>query len=134
MNFIVDNWLLFSVAIVSGGLLVAPLLRGGGAGALSAAGAVQLINREKGVLIDLSEPEAFAQGRPAGARNLPLGQLEERLPAVVKNKALPLIFVGQGGQGARARAIAQKLGYEKAQVLGGGLKSWKDANLPVDRN
>jgi rhodanese-related sulfurtransferase len=33
----------------------------------------------------------------------------------------------------RAVAIARKLGYEKAQSLTGGLKSWRDANLPVER-
>jgi rhodanese-related sulfurtransferase len=29
--------------------------------------------------------------------------------------------------------VAKKLGYEKAQVLGGGMKAWKDANLPVEK-
>jgi rhodanese-related sulfurtransferase len=29
--------------------------------------------------------------------------------------------------------VAKKLGYDKAQVLAGGLKSWKEANLPVEK-
>jgi rhodanese-related sulfurtransferase len=33
----------------------------------------------------------------------------------------------------RAEGIARKLGYEKAQAMAGGLKSWKDANLPVEK-
>ena len=28
---------------------------------------------------------------------------------------------------------AKKLGYEQAQAVAGGLKSWKDANLPVEK-
>jgi rhodanese-related sulfurtransferase len=30
-------------------------------------------------------------------------------------------------------AIAKKLGYEKAQSLGGGLGAWKAANLPLEK-
>ena len=28
---------------------------------------------------------------------------------------------------------SKKLGYEQAQALGGGLKAWKDANLPLEK-
>mgnify|MGYP003601017803 FL=1 len=38
-----------------------------------------------------------------------------------------------GGRANRALAVAKKLGYEQAQVLGGGLKSWKEANLPIEK-
>ena len=36
-----------------------------------------------------------------------------------------------GGRANRALAVAKKLGYEQAQVLGGGPKSWKEANPPI---
>jgi rhodanese-related sulfurtransferase len=63
-----------------------------------------------------------------------LNQLEEKLPGVVKNKALPVILVCQSGaRSNRALAIARKLGYEQAQSLGGGLSAWKAANLPVEK-
>ncbi|MEI8324283.1 MAG: rhodanese-like domain-containing protein, partial [Betaproteobacteria bacterium] len=65
----------------------------------------------------------------------PLNQLEEKLGAAVKNKALPLILVCQSGaRSNRAVAIAKKLGYEQAQTLSGGLASWKAANLPLDKS
>jgi rhodanese-related sulfurtransferase len=35
----------------------------------------------------VSETEEFAAGHIVGARNIPLNQLEQRLPEVVKNKA-----------------------------------------------
>ena len=57
-----------------------------------------------------------------------------RLPEVVKNKQLPVILVcASGGRAVRAQGIARKLGYEKAQAMAGGLKSWKEANLPVEK-
>jgi rhodanese-related sulfurtransferase len=60
--------------------------------------------------------------------------LEEQLPLVVKNKNLPVILICQvGGRASRAAAQAQKLGYERAQALAGGLKSWREANLPVEK-
>jgi len=95
---------------------------------------VQLINREKAVVIDVSETEEFAAGHVGGAKNVPLGQLEERLPQVVKNKALPLVFVcAKGARAQRAVGVAKKLGYDNAQALAGGLKAWKEASMPVEK-
>ena len=134
MNFIVENWMLIAVAVSSGALLLWPLVKGATGGALSPAGAVQLINRERAVVVDVCEPEEFSAGHVGGAKNVPLGTLEQRLPEVVKNKTLPLILVcASGGRAVRAEGIARKLGYEKAQAMAGGLKSWKDANLPVEK-
>ncbi len=134
MNFFIDNWMLISVAFASGAMLLWPVVQGATGSGLSTAQAVQLINRERAVVVDVSEAEEYAAGHVGGARNVPLGQLEQRLPEVVKNKTLPLILVCPNGARAnRALAAAKKLGYEKAQVLGGGLKTWKEANLPVEK-
>ena len=135
MKFLIDNWMLISIALASGGMLVWPLVAGGmSAGALNASGAVQLINREKAVVVDVCEASEFAAGHVTGAKNIPLGELEARLPGIIKNKALPVILVcASGVRSGRAVAIAKKLGYDQAQSLGGGLKAWKDANLPVER-
>lgn len=136
MNFLLEpqNLVLILAALVSGGMLLWPLLVSGSQGAaVSTAEAVQLINREKGVLIDVSEPEEFAKGHAVGARNIPFGQIEghKSLPS---NKALPLVLVcPTGARAGRAAGMLRKLGYEKAQVLAGGLKAWREANLPVDK-
>jgi rhodanese-related sulfurtransferase len=135
VKFVIDNWSLFLIVIVSGALLIWPLIRGAVGGSLTPNRAVQLINRDKAVVIDVRETEEFASGsRMAGARNIPLGELETRLPSVVKNKALPLILMcPTGGRASRALPIVKKLGYEQAQVMAGGLKAWKDANLPLEK-
>lgn len=126
--------MLISIAVVSGALLLMPVIQGAATAGLSPAGAVQLINREKAVVIDVSEAGEFAAGHVGGAKNLPLDQLEEKLPATVKNKALPLILVcSSGARANRALAVAKKLGYEQAQCLAGGLKSWKEAKLPLEK-
>lgn len=127
--------MLISVALASGGMLFWPLISSGmNAGALSASAAVQLINRQKAVVVDVCEASEFAAGHVTGAKNVPLSELEARLPGVVKNKTVPLIMVcASGARSSRAVAIAKKLGYEQAQSLGGGLKAWKDANLPYEK-
>lgn len=135
MNFITENWALIALVFASGLMLLWPVLQGGGPGSLNVSAAVNLINREKAVLLDVSEVEEFATGHPGGARNLPLGQFEERLTQVVKNKTLPLILLcPSGARARRAEAMAKKLGYEKAQALTGGLRAWKDANLPLEKS
>jgi len=134
VKFIVDNWMLILIALSSGGMLAWPMVRGANAGSLTAQGAVQLINRERAVVVDVREPEEFAAGHVTGAKNVPLNQLEQKLPTAVKNKSLPLLLVcASGSRAQRAVATAKKLGYEQAQAVAGGLKSWKDANLPLEK-
>jgi rhodanese-related sulfurtransferase len=90
------------------------------------------MNREKGVVVDVCGAEEFAQGHVKGAVNVPLDQLESSLEKTVKNKGTPVIMVcAAGARSKRAQAVAQKLGYEKVHSLNGGLKAWKEANLPV---
>jgi len=134
VKFIIDNWMLISIAVASGGMLLWPVVQGAGGGGLVPAAAVQLINREKAVVIDVCEPGEFAAGHVVGARNVPLGELETKLGAAAKNKTVPLILVCQSGaRSGRAVAIAKKLGYEQAQSLGGGMSAWRAANLPVEK-
>ncbi|QNN56541.1 rhodanese-like domain-containing protein [Diaphorobacter ruginosibacter] len=134
MKFILDNWYLLLIALVSGSMLFYPMLKGAGAGSLSTAQAIQLINREKAVVIDVCEPEEFAAGHVKGAKNVPLGQLEEKLPQTVKNKAVPVILVcAKGARAQRAVGVAKKLGFDNAQALSGGLTAWREASLPVEK-
>ncbi len=135
MKFIIDNWMLIMVAASSGGLLMWPVIKGSATSGLSPNDAVQLINREKAVVIDVCDASEFAGGHVGGAKNAPLGELEKKLPELVKNKATPLIFVCQsGGRSSRASAIAKKLGYEKSHNISGGLGGWKAASLPVEKS
>lgn len=132
-NFLLDNWMAVAVALVSGSLLLLPILQGGNGGGLNPSAAVLLMNREKAVVVDVCESPEFAVGHVMGARNVPMAQLEEKLASVVKNKALPLVLVCKtGARSARAVAIARKLGYEQAQSINGGMAAWRAANLPID--
>jgi rhodanese-related sulfurtransferase len=134
VKFIIDNWMLIAVALGSATMLFLPQIKGAAGGTLTAAGAVQLMNREKAVVIDVSEPEEFALGHMNNAKNVPYAQLEDKLASQVKNKELPLILVcTSGARSNRAVSVAKKLGFANVQALAGGLKSWREANLPLEK-
>lgn len=136
MKFLLDHWYLVVSALLSGGLLAWPALRGGsgGAGRVSTAEAVTLINREKAVLIDVSEPNEFANGHAANAKNAPFGSLEGH-KALPSNKALPVLLIcPTGARAQRAVGTLKKLGYERAAAIVGGLAAWREAQLPVEKS
>lgn len=133
MTFLIENWMLILLAATSGGLLLWPVLQNSAGGSVGTAEAVRLINREKGVLVDVCEPSEFAAGHAVGARNIPLGSLSgsKDLPS---NKALPVVLMcASGARASRAAGLLRKAGYDKAAVVSGGMKAWRDAGLPVER-
>ena len=126
------------MAVTSGGLLLLPALQGARAGGgVGTTEAVRLINREKGVLIDVAEPAEFAAGHAAGARNVPFGQIDsdsgkKGLPT---NKTVPLVVMcPSGARAGRAVALLRKAGYEKAVAVSGGTNAWREASLPVEKS
>lgn len=129
MKFLIDNWPLILMAVTSGGLLLwQSLQKGSGVGP---AEAVRLINKEKGVLVDVAEPAEHQASHAAGARNIPFGSLEgsKDLPS---NKALPVVLLcPSGARAGRAAGLLRKAGYENAVAVTGGLAAWKEAGLPL---
>ena len=136
MSFIAENWILILIAFISGGLLVWPMVNkaAGGGTAVGTSEAVRLINREKGVLIDVGEPGEYGQAHASGARNVPFGQLEgsKDLPT---NKALPVIVLcPTGSRAGRAAGLLRKAGYDKAVSVSGGNAAWREAQLPMEKS
>jgi rhodanese-related sulfurtransferase len=132
VNFLIDNWMLLALALASGFALLLPVLTKGSG--LDPHAMVQLMNRDKAVVIDVCEPDEFARGHVIGAKNVPLGQIDDKLAQVVKNKSTQVIMVCQvGARSARAAAAARKLGYENAHSLSGGLRAWLAASMPTEK-
>ncbi len=133
MEFLLQNWFLIAAAIVSGGLLLWPQLSGAQAEGIAPAEAVRLLNKERAVFIDVSEPDEFKGFHAAQARNVPLGSVATagQLPA---NKDTPLVmFCPRGARAAKAAALARKQGHTRVSVLKGGTNAWQEANLPVEK-
>jgi hypothetical protein len=83
-----DNWMLISVALASNGMLMWPLVTGSmNAGALTASGAVQLINRESGDH-RCAQTDGHSCNYTSAAPRTCLAQLEDKLP-VRSKQSLP---------------------------------------------
>ena len=77
IEFIQKNIWLVMIAVASGAMLIWPLiskrfLRGKEVGVVQA---VQLINREDAVILDVREAAEFKTGHIPHARNIPVGRL-----------------------------------------------------------
>ena len=136
VEFVQHNILLIAVAVVSGGMLIWPYLRGGvgGGASVDAAGATRLINREDAVVVDVREPNEYGAGHILGARNLPLSRIADGAAELAKRKAKPIIlYCDSGNRSAKAVGLLKKQGFERVVNLAGGIAGWRQAGLPVEK-
>ena len=136
MSFIQNNWMLILVFVLSGGMLVWPLVsrRLSPTKDVGNVGATQLVNASNAVLLDVREPAEFAAGRLPKAVNIPLSQIKIRAAEVAKFTGRPVVVYCERGQRSRHAAGAlAKVGLTDVYNLTGGFRAWKDAGLPVER-
>lgn len=135
VDFVRNNFLLVMVALVSGGMLLWPLVRRTTGGPwVSTTQATHLINREDAFVIDVREPNEFAAGHVLGAKNLPLARLEAPGADLAKKKERPVIVYCDGGdRSAKALATLKKQGFTRVANLSGGIAAWQQAGLPVEK-
>ncbi len=130
------NMLLLGVTVVSGGMLLWPLLSrlskpGKEVGPLQA---VQLMNRRDAVVVDVREAGEYATGHITGARHIPQAQLQSRLKELDKVKGKPIIVACATGNRSRAAsALLEKQGYAEVYSLQGGLAAWRQAGMPLEK-
>ncbi len=136
MSYLAENWYWIAAATASGaGLLWLQLREGMASGGVSPQDAVMMINREKAVVIDVSTPEEFAAAHVKGARNIPLDQLATATKGLPVNKTLPVLVVcATGLRSGKAVSQLKQMGHERTQLINGGMKAWRAANLPFDKN
>ncbi len=94
-------------------------------------------------VIDVREPDEFAEGHIPGAVNIPRGLLEFEVdghPAVawrsaeeLSHRERPLVlYCLSGGRSTLAAAALKGLGFSSAMSLQGGILHWADAGHVVD--
>lgn len=128
MEFLAHNYYWILLALASGGMLVWPLVRGSGRHGVSAAQAVQLINRNNAIIIDVRSKEEFAAGHLVNARHIAAAELAERSKELTKFKRQPVILVCQTGtRSAPLVKTLQEAGFEQTLNLDGGIADWQKA-------
>ncbi len=135
MDFIQQNLLLVAIALISGGMLLAGLWRRPDTRfALSPTQATLLVNRHEGVLLDVREVSEYVAGHIPESRNIPQGDLNDRLGDLENSKEKPIVVVCRNG--SRAQGVCRELagrGFGKAHCLSGGIEAWQAAGLPLKK-
>lgn len=100
---------------------------------IDSAEAVQLVNNDEGVFLDVRSDDEFRKGHIVESHSVhPTDIKEGKTPSIDKFKGRPVIVVDANG--FASTKIAEQLvkhGFEKVYVLKEGIAGWKAANLPT---
>ncbi len=110
------------------------LTSGGSGGAYKNVSVNDLKNSSEAnkLILDVRQPDEFAQGHVPGAKLIPLGNLKARL-AEVPNDAPVYVVCQSGGRSQTASDLLSKNGKSDVRNVQGGTSAWKAAGFPVQR-
>jgi rhodanese-related sulfurtransferase len=137
MSFIAfaeKNWILFLAFLLSGAMLLWPVLqrRMSPVKEIGTVNVTQLINHQNALLLDVREASELAGTKLPNAVHIPLSQLKDRVGELAKMTSRPVVvYCGLGRRARGAGSILANAGFANIYMLGGGLKAWKDAGLPL---
>ena len=89
------------------------------------------------IVVDVRGPDEFIGelGHIASARNVPLPELERRIPELAAFKAVPLVLVCRTDKrSANAAPVLRSAGFEHVTVLRQGMVQWNRDALPIERH
>ena len=83
-------------------------------------------------LLDVREPWEYQEGHVPGAQLIPLGELEQRVNEVPRDR--PILAICHSGQRSLAAAgYLLQLGYNSVSNVDGGTAAWIERGFPVDK-
>ncbi len=86
-------------------------------------------SKQKHLLLDVRQPDEFKGGHIAGAKNISVQTLEQRLNEVPKSQPI-VLYCRSGNRTKAAVQILSKAGYSQVYDLG-GIMQWQAQGLPV---
>jgi rhodanese-related sulfurtransferase len=101
---------------------------------VNAAQAVQVLNKDNVIILDVREQRELQSGVIKGARTIPVSEVSKHLADFEKNKNHPfLVYCGSGNRSGYACNTLIKNGFDDVYNLTGGIMSWKSENLPLKK-
>lgn len=101
---------------------------------LTPAGAIQLMNNEDVVLLDVREPTETVAGKISKAIQIPAGSVGKRVDELQKHKdKTVIVYCKTGARSGVACSELNKAGFDKVYSLSGGITAWQEAHLPISR-
>ena len=121
-----------SLVILSGLLIIVELIRLKlTAARLTPLQLTQLINHQHALVVDLRPADQFAKGHIIDALSLPVSEFKEKSKKIEKMKTRPLVLVcTKGLESPKIAADLKNKGFQ-VHILGGGISSWVNADLPL---
>ena len=130
-EFLAQQWLL-TAALLS--VIVMLILHEGrkSGPSLTPQQAINLVNSNDGIFLDLRDAGAFSKGHIVGAVNIPASKLPERMVELEKYKDKPIVLVCKMGQQASAAGKQLKAAnYSQVNKMTGGMMEWGNLQLPT---
>ena len=84
------------------------------------------LEMDKVVLVDVREPEEYAQSRIEGCQLIPLGEIQTRGPQELTKDADTVIYCAHGVRSMHALLALKRLGFTRLRSLEGGICAWQD--------
>ncbi|PXW85390.1 rhodanese-related sulfurtransferase [Nitrosomonas sp. Nm84] len=127
-----ENLLFVITAVISGLLLLWPLISQRGIKEIDTRVAIQLINHQDALVLDVRDDSEYAAGHLPNSRHIPSEKIEERWIEIQKFKEKPIVIIYRSGiRSNRASVVLKKNGFAQVFNLMGGIDTWKRANLPI---
>ena len=130
-QFLAQQWILVAALATTLTMLMLHESRKAGP-ALSINEAVQLVNGDGGIFLDIREATDYARGHITDAVHIPAAALVKRSNELEKYRDKPVVVVCKMGQSAGpATKSLRAQGFSRAQKLSGGMMEWDTQKLPV---
>ncbi len=90
--------------------------------------------KEDFIFMDVREDHEWQAGRAQGSIHLGRGILERDIEKVVEDKGKKVVlYCGGGYRSALAADNMQKMGYTNVLSMAGGIRAWRERNLPEEK-
>jgi len=131
LEFVGQQWTLVAALVAVVIMLIFHESRKSGP-SVSPQQAINLVNSESGVFLDLRDAAEFKVGHIVEALNIPASKVEARLGELEKHKSSPIVLVCKMGQqsGAAGKQLRAN-GFERVYKMSGGMMEWSNLQLPT---
>ena len=130
-EFLVQQWMLAAALMAAIAMLIVYESRKSGP-SLSPQQAINIVNAEQGVFVDLRDTAEFRKGHIVSAINIPSAKLPERIAELEKYRERPIVLVCKMGQQSGAAGKQLKAAnYGKVYKMTGGMMEWGSLQLPT---
>lgn len=131
LEFAAQQWILIAALTAAVGMLFAHEARKAGP-ALSPQQAINMVNAQGGIFIDLRDAAAFKKGHIVDSIHIPAAKVGARKSELEPYRDKPVVLVCNMGQQAGTTAKELRAaGYDKVYKMAGGMMEWSNLQLPT---